>query len=49
MRVLITGCYGQVGCSLTEQLAKVVNTEVLALDRDSLDITNQEAVNAAVV
>ncbi|MEZ9539107.1 dTDP-4-dehydrorhamnose reductase [Shewanella sp. 10N.286.51.B8] len=46
MRVLITGCYGQVGCSLTEQLAKDANTEVLALDRDSLDITNQEAVNA---
>ncbi|MEZ9368110.1 dTDP-4-dehydrorhamnose reductase [Shewanella sp. 10N.286.51.B2] len=49
MRVLITGCYGQVGCSLTEQLAKGANREVLALDRDSLDITNQEAVNAAVI
>ncbi|MEZ9596457.1 dTDP-4-dehydrorhamnose reductase [Shewanella sp. 10N.261.52.F9] len=48
MRVLITGCYGQVGSSLTEQLAKDTNTEVLALDRDSLDITNQKAVNAAV-
>lgn len=48
MRVLITGCYGQVGCSLTEQLAKDANTTVLALDRDSLDITNQNAVNAAV-
>lgn len=48
MRVLITGCYGQVGCGLTEQLAKDANTEVLALDRDSLDITNQDAVNAAV-
>lgn len=48
MRVLITGCYGQVGYSLTEQLTKDANTEVLALDRDSLDITNQEAVNAAV-
>lgn len=48
MRVLITGCNGQVGFSLTEQLTKDANTEVLALDRDSLDITNQEAVNAAV-
>jgi dTDP-4-dehydrorhamnose reductase len=48
MRVLITGCYGQVGCSLTEQLARDANTVVLALDRDSLDITNQDAVNAAV-
>ncbi|MCL1145226.1 dTDP-4-dehydrorhamnose reductase [Shewanella marinintestina] len=48
MRVLITGCHGQVGCSLTEQLTKDANTEVLALDRDSLDITNQQAVKAAV-
>ncbi len=48
MRVLITGCKGQVGCSLTEQLAKDAHTEVLALDRDSLDITNQDAVKAAV-
>ena len=48
MRVLITGCNGQVGWSLTEQLAKSENTVVLALDRDSLDITNQDAVKAAV-
>lgn len=48
MRVLITGCHGQVGCSLTEKLAKETNTTVLALDRDCLDITNQEAVKAAV-
>ncbi|PMG31177.1 dTDP-4-dehydrorhamnose reductase [Shewanella sp. 10N.286.52.C2] len=49
MRVLITGCYGQVGNSLTEQLANDANTEVLALDRDSLDITDEDAVNAAVI
>lgn len=48
MRILITGCYGQVGSSLTEQLANHENTEVLALDREHLDITNQDAVNAAV-
>ncbi len=48
MRVLITGCNGQVGCSLTEQLAKEANTTILALDRDCLDITDQDAVNAAV-
>ncbi|GIU20301.1 dTDP-4-dehydrorhamnose reductase [Shewanella sp. MBTL60-007] len=48
MRVLITGCYGQVGCSLTDQLAKDANATVLALDRDSLDITNQDVVNAVV-
>ncbi|ENC6730784.1 dTDP-4-dehydrorhamnose reductase [Vibrio navarrensis] len=49
MRVLITGCYGQVGSCLTEQLANNENTAVLALDREHLDITNQDAVNAVVV
>ena len=48
MRILITGCHGQVGSSLTEQLASHENTEVLALDREHLDITNQDVVNAAV-
>lgn len=45
MRVLITGCYGQVGHCLTEQLADEESTIVLSLDRDQLDITNQDAVN----
>ncbi|MEZ9520079.1 dTDP-4-dehydrorhamnose reductase [Vibrio splendidus] len=48
MRVLITGCYGQVGSCLTKQLANNENTTVLALDREHLDITNQEAVHAEV-
>ncbi|MEZ9480623.1 dTDP-4-dehydrorhamnose reductase [Vibrio splendidus] len=48
MRVLITGCHGQVGSSLTEQLANHKNTEVLALDREHLDITNQDEVYSAV-
>lgn len=48
MRILITGCFGQVGSSLTEQLANHESIEVLALARDNLDITNQDAVNAAV-
>lgn len=48
MRVLITGCHGQVGYCLTEQLSKNENTRVLALDKDHLDITNQEAVQATV-
>ncbi|QCI72102.1 MULTISPECIES: dTDP-4-dehydrorhamnose reductase [Vibrio] len=48
MRVLITGCYGQVGSCLTKQLANNENTAVLALDREHLDITNQDALNAAV-
>lgn len=48
MRVLITGCYGQVGHCLTAQLADKESTTVLALDRDQLDITNQDAVNVIV-
>ncbi|MFM2641225.1 dTDP-4-dehydrorhamnose reductase [Vibrio chagasii] len=48
MRVLITGCNGQVGSCLTKQLAHGNNTEVLALDREHLDITNQDAVNTVI-
>ncbi|WP_394142034.1 dTDP-4-dehydrorhamnose reductase [Vibrio chagasii] len=48
MRVLITGCNGQVGSCLTKQLAHDNNTEVLALDREHLDITNQDAVNTVI-
>lgn len=42
MKVLVTGCNGQVGHCLTERLK--VNAEVLALDYEGLDITNREAV-----
>ncbi|MGC9402609.1 dTDP-4-dehydrorhamnose reductase [Vibrio genomosp. F10 str. 9ZC157] len=48
MRVLITGCHGQVGSCLAEQLASNEDTAVLALDREHLDITSQDAVNAVV-
>ena len=48
MRVLITGCHGQVGSCLTKQLANNENIAVLALDREHLDITSQDAVNATV-
>ena len=48
MRVLITGCYGQVGSCLTKQLADNEKIKVLALDRKELDITSQGAVNAVV-
>ncbi|MFA0499999.1 NAD(P)-dependent oxidoreductase, partial [Vibrio sp. 10N.222.46.A1] len=34
MRVLITGCHGQVGSCLTKQLANNENIAVLALDRE---------------
>jgi len=46
MRVLITGCYGQVGHCLVQQLAG--KAEVLAVDREQLDITNEAAVNDTV-
>ena len=44
MRVLITGCRGQVGHSLTDKLSKQDNVEVLALGREDLDITVKRAV-----
>ncbi|OMO31726.1 dTDP-4-dehydrorhamnose reductase [Vibrio sp. 10N.222.47.A9] len=48
MRILITGCYGQVGSCLIQQLSNNENITVRALDKEHLDITNQEAVQATV-
>ena len=42
MKVLITGCNGQVGHCLTKRLTK--QAEVLALDYEGLDITDYDAV-----
>ncbi|MFE8102954.1 dTDP-4-dehydrorhamnose reductase [Brenneria goodwinii] len=42
MKVLITGAYGQVGTRLVELLNG--KAEILALDRDTLDITDRDAV-----
>jgi dTDP-4-dehydrorhamnose reductase len=47
MKVLVTGCYGQVGHCLVEQLS-AKSIEILAVDRDHLDITNQDAVMKTV-
>ena len=44
---MITGAYGQVGFCLTQQ-AQVNVWDVLAIDRDKLDITAPQAVNALV-
>ncbi|WIG81898.1 dTDP-4-dehydrorhamnose reductase [Photobacterium damselae] len=41
MKVLITGSHGQVGSCLVEQLKISPNTEILAVDRNELDITSQ--------
>lgn len=45
-KFLITGANGQVGYCLTQQLQG--KHEILAVDRDELDITDQSAVQAAV-
>ncbi|PKH05313.1 dTDP-4-dehydrorhamnose reductase [Moritella sp. Urea-trap-13] len=49
MRVLITGCNGQVGHYLTEQLNKNESAIVLALTRHDLDITDEIAVQKTVL
>ncbi|OED89086.1 dTDP-4-dehydrorhamnose reductase [Vibrio breoganii] len=46
MRVLVTGCNGQVGHCLVNQLQN--NVELLAVDREELDITSRDAVIALV-
>jgi dTDP-4-dehydrorhamnose reductase len=46
MRILITGCNGQVGFLLKEMLTSKV--ELLALTRQELDITNENLVNKAI-
>ncbi|MGF1793562.1 dTDP-4-dehydrorhamnose reductase [Photobacterium profundum] len=46
MKVMITGCHGQVGSCLVEQLQPIA--DILAVDRVELDITNEIAVKSAV-
>lgn len=46
MKILITGCEGQVGKNLVKRLAD--STELLAVDRASLDITGEQAVTRLV-
>ncbi len=48
MKVLITGSNGQVGSCLVKQLQACPNTEILAVDRNELDITSQSDVIATV-
>ncbi|MCD9544493.1 dTDP-4-dehydrorhamnose reductase [Photobacterium carnosum] len=45
MKVLITGCNGQVGSCLVKLLQNNKNIEISAVDRVELDITQQEAVS----
>jgi len=48
MKVLITGCNGQVGGELV-LLAKKYDCEAIGLDRESFDITNQAVVERVIV
>ncbi|MEY0151523.1 dTDP-4-dehydrorhamnose reductase [Providencia rettgeri] len=48
MRILVTGCNGQVGHSLIKQLSKYKDIIVLGCDKKNLDITNQKEVSRIV-
>lgn len=48
MKLLVTGCYGQVGSCLVKQVSQMPEIELLALDRDQLDITDEQQVNALI-
>ncbi|GLT20342.1 NAD(P)-dependent oxidoreductase [Vibrio zhanjiangensis] len=49
MKVLITGRRGQVGHCLVERLTERADLEVIACDRNELDITNNEQVMSTIV
>lgn len=48
MKIMITGCDGQVGSCLVQQLNGRADIEYLAVDRDQLDITDATAVEQMV-
>ncbi len=48
MKLLVTGCYGQVGSCLVKQVEAMPDVELLALDRDQLDITDKAQVEAMI-
>ncbi|NOI77888.1 dTDP-4-dehydrorhamnose reductase [Vibrio coralliilyticus] len=48
MKILITGCQGQVGDCLVQRLNKRNDVEVIAYDREELDITNSEQVSSTI-
>ncbi|MCF6236217.1 MAG: dTDP-4-dehydrorhamnose reductase [Gammaproteobacteria bacterium] len=47
MRILITGCNGQVGTELVKQ-GQALNHEIVAFDQDRLDITQADSVQKIV-
>lgn len=44
MKIVVTGCNGQVGSSLVNLLEARENVELVAVDRNNLDITNEQDV-----
>jgi dTDP-4-dehydrorhamnose reductase len=48
MKVLITGSHGQVGHCVVSQLSKRTDIEVIAYDREYLDITNELQVKSVI-
>ncbi|TKF69488.1 dTDP-4-dehydrorhamnose reductase [Vibrio sp. F13] len=44
MKILISGCNGQLGLSLTKQLVDYKDISVVALDRNEFDVTNRDLV-----
>lgn len=44
MKILVTGAYGQLGNEIKEQISSFPGWEFLFTDADSLDITNEKAV-----
>ena len=49
MKVMITGCQGQVGVCLVNQLSQLSDIELIALDSTALDIGNPERVRAQIM
>lgn len=49
MRIVITGAKGQLGLELTNQLAKYEKYEVIATDREALNIVDVDAVNKFIL
>lgn len=47
-KVLITGCYGQVGHCLANILAERDDVSVIAYDREQLDITDEDQVSSVL-
>ncbi len=48
MKVLVTGSHGQVGYCLVSQLSMRGDIQVIAFDREQLDITNEQQVKTVI-